>query len=234
MEIQDFIWNAYYKEVDKNNPRSLTLFEKKIKSLCNEVKDKTLSKYFFENFMTRINEFTPITNFKRNNFSKFKKLVNPLQKTKEVYEKRNKFEERELKEFSILFLVMNNLDIFRKKIELISEIVFSNDKMNDFKKKLINYLLLEKFFDRKKINLDDFEERYMEVINLINSNAPIKAIHKNKSETEIILIFNEIINEIKKIELSKKIETLEDEVSINLDETLYSELLQLRNQLKRG
>ena len=234
LEIQDFIWNAYYKEVDKNNPRSLTLFEKKIKSLCNEVKDKTLSKYFFENFMTRINEFTPITNFKRNNFSKFKKLVNPLQKTKEVYEKRNKFEERELKEFSILFLVMNNLDIFRKKIELISEIVFSNDKMNDFKKKLINYLLLEKFFDRKKINLDDFEERYMEVINLINSNAPIKAIHKNKSETEIILIFNEIINEIKKIELSKKIETLEDEVSINLDETLYSELLQLRNQLKRG
>ena len=234
LEIQDFIWNAYYKEVDKNNPRSLTLFEKKIKSLCNEVKDKTLSKYFFENFMTRINEFTPITNFKRNNFSKFKKLINPLQKTKEVYEKRNKFEERELKEFSILFLVMNNLDIFRKKIELISEIVFSNDKMNDFKKKLINYLLLEKFFDRKKINLDDFEERYMEVINLINSNAPIKAIHKNKSETEIILIFNEIINEIKKIELSKKIETLEDEVSINLDETLYSELLQLRNQLKRG
>ena len=47
-------------------------------------------------------------------------------------------------------------------------------------------------------------------------------------------MFNEIVNEIKKIELRKKIEFLEDKVSINLDETLYSELLLLRNQLKRG
>ena len=42
------------------------------------------------------------------------------------------------------------------------------------------------------------------------------------------------MNEIKKIELREKIELLEDKVSINLDETLYSELLLLRNQLKRG
>ena len=47
-------------------------------------------------------------------------------------------------------------------------------------------------------------------------------------------MFNEIINEIKKIDLSEKIDSLEDKVSINLDETLYSELLSLRNQLKRG
>ena len=47
-------------------------------------------------------------------------------------------------------------------------------------------------------------------------------------------MFNEIINEIKKIELRKKIESLEGKVSINLDETLYSELLSLRNQLKEG
>ena len=36
------------------------------------------------------------------------------------------------------------------------------------------------------------------------------------------------------IELQKKIEFLEDKVSINLDEKLYSELLSLRNQLKGG
>ena len=47
-------------------------------------------------------------------------------------------------------------------------------------------------------------------------------------------MFDEIMNEIKKIELREKIEFLEDKVSINLDETLYSELLLLRNQLKRG
>ena len=47
-------------------------------------------------------------------------------------------------------------------------------------------------------------------------------------------MFSEIINELNRIELNKKIESLEDKVSANLDEKLYSELLSLRNQLKRG
>ena len=234
VEIQNFIWKSYYKDIDKNNPRSLTLFEKKIKTLCNEVKDKTLAKYFLENFMSGINELTPIINFRRNNFSKFKKMINPLQKTKDVYKQRNKFKEIELKEFSILFLVINNLDIFRKKIELISEITFSSEIINDLKKGLIDYLLSEKFFDRKKLVLEDFEEKFKATINLILSYAPIKMIYRNKNETETISIFNEIINEIKKIELREKIETLEDKVSANLDESLYSELLSLRSQLKEG
>ena len=234
VEIQNFIWKSYYKDIDKNNPRSLTLFEKKIKTLCNEVKDKTLAKYFLENFMSGINELTPIINFRRNNFSKFKKMINPLQKTKDVYKQRNKFKEIELKEFSILFLVINNLDIFRKKIELISEITFSSEIINDLKKRLIDYLLSEKFFDRKKLVLEDFEEKFKATINLILSYAPIKMIYRNKNETETISIFNEIINEIKKIELREKIETLEDKVSANLDESLYSELLSLRSQLKEG
>jgi len=42
------------------------------------------------------------------------------------------------------------------------------------------------------------------------------------------------MSEIKKIELQKKIEFLEDKVSLNLDENLYSELLSLRSQLKEG
>jgi hypothetical protein len=65
-------------------------------------------------------------------------------------------------------------------------------------------------------------------------NASVKIISKNRSEGEIISIFNEIIDEIKKVDLRKKIESLEDKVSLNLDEKLYSELLSLRNQLKGG
>ena len=106
--------------------------------------------------------------------------------------------------------------------------------MNEFKKKLIDYLLSEKFFDRKKLNAEDFEQRFQHIISIITMYAPIKIIHKNKNETEIISMFDEIANDIKKIELRKKIDFLEDKVSISLDETLYSELLSLRNQLKSG
>ena len=151
-----------------------------------------------------------------------------------MYKQRNKFEEKELKEFSILFLVMNNLDVFRKNIELFSEITFTSNKMNEFKQKLIDYLLSEEYFERKKLKLEDFDEKFNNTINLINNTAPVKIIYKNKNEEEIVSMFNEIIKEIKKIELRKKIESLEDKVSLNLDESLYSELLSLRNQLKGG
>ncbi len=36
------------------------------------------------------------------------------------------------------------------------------------------------------------------------------------------MMFTEIISEIKKIDLQKKIESLENKVSLNLDEKLYS------------
>ena len=106
--------------------------------------------------------------------------------------------------------------------------------MNEFNQKLIDYLLSEKFFDRKKIEIEDFDQKFKDIINMININAPVKIIYKNKNDKEIVLIFNEIIDEIKKIELQEKIEFLEDKVSLNLNENLYSELLSLRNQLKKG
>ena len=234
IEIPNFIWESYYEEVDKSSPKSLSLFEKKIKSLCRDIKDRTLAKYFLDHFLKKINELTPNLNFKKYNYSKFKKISNPLQVTKDISNQRNKFEEGELKEFSVFFLIMNNLDIFRKNIELISEIIPSEKITLDFKKQLTEYLMSEKFFDRKKVAIEDFDEKYRELIKAINTNAPVKIISSNKDEKKIISLFNEIIVEIKKIGLKKKISSLEDKVSLNLDEKLYSELLSLRNQLKGG
>ena len=71
-------------------------------------------------------------------------------------------------------------------------------------------------------------------LNIINLNAQIKIISQDKKNDEILIMFNELINEMKKIELRERVESLENEVSLNLDEKLYSELLSLRNQLKSG
>jgi len=233
VEIHNFIWDSYFQDVNKNDPRSLSVFEKKIKNLCKSIQDKTLGKYFLDYFLKRINELTPNINIKNNFYTKYKNL-NPLQKTKDIFNQRNKFKEKELKEFSILYLIINNLDIFRKNIELISDVNFSTDLLIKFKKKLIDYLLDKNFFESKKIILEDFSDEFKNIVELVNHNALVKIIIKNKSEAQIIAIFNEIVEENKKIELREKIESLEHKVSLNLDENLYSELLSLRNQLKSG
>ena len=92
----------------------------------------------------------------------------------------------------------------------------------------------EKFFDSKKLDIENFEQKYQDIFGLVDLNAPVKDIMGKKTEAEIIVIFNEIIKEINKINLRLKIDTLEEKVASNLDENLYSELLSLRNQLKSG
>jgi len=234
IEIQNFIWNSYYNEVNKNSPQSLSVFEKKIKSLCVEVKDKILGKYFLDNFIQKMNELTPNLNMRKEKYFKFTKKFNPLQKTKDLNKLRDKFEEKELKELSILFLVLNSPNLFRKNVELFSETNFSSDLMADLKQKIIEILLSDNFPKEKKIEIDDFDKKFHLIFNHINDNAPVKVIIKNKNENQILSIFNEIINEIEKIDLKQKIDSLEAKVSLNLDEKLYSELLSLRNQLKEG
>ena len=88
-------------------------------------------------------------------------------------------------------------------------------------------MLSEKYFEDKKIKLEHFSEEFKNVIELIGANAPVKIIIKNKNEEQIIEIFNEIVEENRKIDLREKIESLEHKVSLNLDENLYSELLLL-------
>ena len=129
---------------------------------------------------------------------------------------------------------MNNLDIFRKNIELISEINFSENFLQELKKEIIKFLLDKDFFERNKISPQDLDNKFEYIINNVNTNAPVKIISINKTEDEIVGMFKDIIVEIKKIDLREKIENLENKVSASLDESSYSELLSLRNQLKEG
>ena len=70
------------------------------------------------------------------------------------------------------------------------------------KKKLIEYLLSQDFFEKKKFMLEDFHEKYKNIMNNINAYAPVKLIYKNKDKDQIISMFNEIVEQVKKIELA--------------------------------
>jgi len=231
-EIQNFIWDSYYQEVDTNSPQSLALFEKKIQSVCNQIKDTTLKKYFLDNYSKRLFELTPSLNFKKNKIYQFKKIQTPLQETKRLHNQRIKFSEIDLKQYSILYLIINNLNYFCNKIELISEINFSNDLFNEFKTSLISYLISNEKNIKKKLDSEDCEKKFLDLFKNVNKFAPVKMITENKNEQSLLNIFYEILDEIKEIELNNKIQALEDKVAKEMDEKLYAELLSLKSHRK--
>ncbi len=232
--IQTYVWDYYLNKIDRNNPFEISKFEKEIKKICYLIKDETLRKYVLEDFLDKIKRLTPIQNA-RQPYGRFKKYNNKeeyrlLNETKTLHKKKSGFSKIQIKEFSVLFIMLNYFDLASEKIEEISEINFLSEKNESLKKLIITSLLNgddEKTI-KSKISVD-----YKKLIEEIQENSSIQIILKTKKNDAVLELLNELIAELKELNNLKKIESLEKELIKNLDETSYSELVKLKNQLNR-
>ena len=204
--------------------------KKKIKSLCYAIKDETLSKYILEDFLEKLKGLTPIQNLKKVFTPYNKKNFNILNETKQLHREKNNFSKAEIKERSILYILLNYTNSAKKEADDLFKIIFSNDKNEELKKDIINQLKKGNIFENNKPKVD---EKYRSTVNEIEKNTNLKniLIKKNSEEREEIL--SDLIEELKEMNHIKQIEFLENKVAKNLDEGSYSELIRLKSQLNR-
>jgi DNA primase len=231
--IQTYIWNYYINKIDLNNPFEISKFEKEIKNLSYSIKDETLKKYVLEDFLEKIKKLTPIQTSRQNfNYTKFnkKKDFQILKETKLLHQKRKDLSKTQIIEFSILFIILNYLEIASKKIEELSEIKFISEKNESLKNTIVSVLI-------RGSNKDDMHEKIKtEFKNLseeIKENSNVQMIIKGKTNQEILDLLNELILDFNKQCNLKKIESLEKDLINNLDENSYLELIKLKSQLNR-
>jgi len=228
--IQSYVWDAYLSEVNINNPFEISKFEKKIKSLCYAIKDETLKKYILEDFLSRLKGLTPIQNFKKVFTPYVKKNSNVLNETKQLYRKQSNFSKAEIKEKSILYLLLNYLNSAKNKLEDLSRIDFTGEQNNELKKQIIAQLKANDVFINDKPKVD---EKYKDLVIEIEKNTNLKNILLKKNGEEREEILNDLIEELKEMNHLKQIEFLENKVAKNLDEGSYSELIKLKSQLNK-
>ena len=229
--IQSFIWNYHLNKINRNNPYEISKFEKEIKKLTYSIQDETLKKYVLEDFLEKIKKLTPIQSSRKNNkYQPFKKEKNYqiLNETRILHQKRKDLSKIQIIEFSILFIILNYLEIAVKKLEELSEVVFLSENNESLKTAIIrsSFEEEEKESFRSKIN-----NEYSEIIKKINENSNIQIITKNKTEDDVLGLLDELINDHKEQSNLKKIESLEQKLINNLDENSYSELIKLKSQL---
>ena len=232
--IQSYIWNYHLQKIDRNNPFEVSRFEKEIKRLCYSIKDETLKKYVLEDFLEKIKKLTPIQSSRKpyQRFQKFVKNQNYqiLNETKNLYQKKSHFSKIQIKEFSVLFIMLNYINIASKKIEDIARINFFSEKNEGLKKLIISSILNR---DKKNTIILKTQSEYKALINEINENSSIHIILESKNEETILELLNELIVELEELNNLRKIESLEKDLINNLDENSYSELLKLKSQLNR-
>jgi len=228
--IQTYIWDVYLSEVNTNNPFEISKFEKKIKSLCYAIKDETLKKYILEDFLSKLKGLTPIQNFKKVFTPYAKKNFNVLNETKQLYREQNNFSKAEIKERSILYILLNHLDSAKNKIDDLSKIIFSSEQNEELKKETITQLKSNNPHEFHKPIVD---KKYNDLISEIEKNTNLKNILLKKKDEEREEILGDLIEELKEMNRLKQIEFLENKVVKNLDEGSYSELIKLKSQLNR-
>ena len=231
--IQSFIWNYQLGKIDQNNPYEISKFEKVIKSLSYSIQDETLKKYVLEDFLEKIRKLTPIQSSRQDyRFTPFKKKreYQILKETKILHHKRKDLSRVQIIEFSILFIILNYLEIASKKLEELSEIEFFSEKNENLKSEIINSFTEG---NNKEDIISKIHIKYDEIIKEINENSNIQIITKNKNDHDVLNLLHELIQNYKEQSNLRKIESLEQKLINNLDENSYLELIKLKSQLNR-
>ena len=226
ISIHQFIFN-HYKQQTENNPSSMAIFEKKLRSIAATIKDDFIKKYVLEFFLEKISLLTPHTNVSKKQF--YTKKVKSLQSTQKHFNERDSLSSIELKEFSLLYLIMNNLDIFQENIHLIENIKLFNDE-----NKLIFNLILSKLKTGENLKVKDLEIDEQLVARIFKF-ASIKHIlnnHKNNQQ-KVFELLGEYLHALEIHSLQVRIEELESKFSKDLSETTFNEINDLKEEKKR-
>jgi len=225
ISIHNFIFN-HYKNLAKNDPSSLAIFEKKIRSIAYSIKDEFIKKYVLEFFLEKISSLTPNANQNKN--KTFYKKAKSLKSTQKHFNETKNLSSIEIKEFSFLYLIINNLALVKNNLNLLENVkLFSNEN------KIIYDSILKKLLSEQKISASNLSLD-PQILNKISKFASIKHILNKleKDEFKVLELLEEIIRDIKNYELEIRIEELESKFSQDLNENTFNEIKELKKLQK--
>ncbi len=222
IDIGNFIFENNLQNLQSTQPEERAGFEKKLIDTCLSIQDSTVKKYYVSFFKNKI--FEQFSNRKNKN-------IKPLNKTKELTRKITRYSSFELKEFSLMYLFLNNFTILRNQFEKVSLINFHNKNLEELRKVLIN--ILGKIQTFKDFNLLKHleENNFGQVIKDINEFSSIKGISENLNDEKFDNFLKDLIEQVNNLKLQSKLHDAEESLSKNMNEAHYNELLSLKDQI---
>ena len=219
--IHQFIFEHYKKQTD-DSPSSMAIFEKRLRKITNAIKDKFIKKYILEFFLEKVSSLTPHVNNNKKHF--VKKKFKSLKSTQKYFNESKSISSIEIKEFSLLYLILNNLEIFQENIHLIEKIkLFTNEN------KLVFDAVLSKLKSDEKFTMNELPID-SQLIDKIFKFASIKHILNNlqNNHDKIFDLLEEIARDLKNYELELRIEELESKFAKDLSESTFDEIRELK------
>jgi len=220
ISIHQFIFEHHKRKTD-NNPSSMAIFEKNLRTIAATIKDEYIKKYVLEYFLERVFSLTPNVNNKKYFIPK---KTRSLKLTQKYFNESKSISQIEIKEFSLLYLILNNLKIFQENFHLIENIkLFTNENKLVFDA-ILSRLKNDGVFTIDELLIDS------QLIDKIFKFASIKHILNNNQNNhdKIFDLLEEIMKDLKNYELELRIEELESKFAKDLSESTFDEIRKLK------
>tara|TARA_B100000989_G_scaffold154958_1_gene115600 strand:+ start:218 stop:1990 length:1773 start_codon:yes stop_codon:yes gene_type:complete len=221
IQIHSFIFNHYINN-SKKTPTELAMIEKKLINLANTIEDGVVKKYLLGFFLEQLTNFLPYKiSFKNKNYKS--RVVKSLDITKNIYNETKKYSSAEIKEFSLLYIILNNLDFFYHRLDLLNDLLFFSQE-NKILFQLVEQSL--KNGDFSEIKIDN------KFLDNINKFATVKHIVKknDKNHSKLIEIFEDIKKDLKTYGLELRIQELESKFAEDFNQTTFDEIRRLKKE----
>ncbi len=221
IQIHKFIFNHYLNN-SKKSPTELAMIEKKLTTLANSINDTVVKKYVLGFFLDQLSNFLPLkTNFSKNNF-KFKK-TRSLEITKNIFKETQKFSSIQIKELSLLYIILNNLNFFYHRLDLFEDLFFFSNENK------IIFQLVEQSLKNGDYNDIDIDKNFLENINKF---ATVKHIIKKNDDdhSKISEIFEDIKKDLKTYSLELRIQELESKFAQDFNQNTFDEIRRLKKE----
>ena len=218
--IHEFLFENLKKQ-SNNSPTSLAVLEKKLRYLSTSIKDPYIKKYVLDFFLGKISALTP-------NLSKGKqfaiKHVASLSETKKIYNESISITKEQLQEYSMLYLIINNFDFFKKNISILNNTEFITNEGVQVSSKLFELMKSKDEINPNMLPLDN------NLLQKINKFASVKHISKNiqRDENKLKEIFLEMKKDLKNLLLDRQISELESKFSTDMDQSTLNEIIELK------
>ena len=221
--IHQFIFDHHKKQTE-NNPSSMAILDKKLRSITNNINDSFIKKYVLEYFLEKLSELAPYTS-QRNKQNFFKKTKS-LETTRKFFKESEKLSGVELKEFSLLYLLINNFKLIQENISIVENVKLFTEVNKQIFYKTVSILKTKNNLTISDLDIDQ------QLIDEINKFAPIKNILRNKSHNpnHVLELLEDIIRDLNNLDLEFRIEELESKFSKDLSEVTFNELKELKKK----
>ena len=134
----------------------------------------------------------------------------------------------EVKEFSFIYLLLENFDLVKEKFELIKNVKLFTKENIIILDEIVKTFERNHFENLESLNLDK------QILDRIYKFSPIKIIvEKNRGNLDYLgSLLDEIARDLKNIELELRIKELESKFSKDFNENTFNEITELKKLQK--